>query len=188
MSHKKVPELMGLQEIGQLAGVTPQAVANWVQRKPDFPRPIATLASGSVWDGATIREWLAPNRAVRTSFVPGRIYTLGQIAAAFGGETQSYLPQRDGCITCGRFTIGMNPDLPYEVLVGDLPRVRRKAELLANQEEAIPVFLKQGADRWLFHGRMRCAGYVTDRNLIRDRELASGRTGLAGVLRLADVE
>lgn len=68
----------------------------------------------------------------------------------------------------------------------DLPRVRRKAQLLARLTEPIRVFTKQGADRWRFHGPMRCLGFVVERALVRDRELESGRSGLAGVLRLAD--
>ena len=38
-------DLMGLYEIAQTAGVTPQAVSNWVARKPDFPEPLAQLAT-----------------------------------------------------------------------------------------------------------------------------------------------
>lgn len=179
---------MGLREIAQLAGVSAQAVGNWVQRKPDFPQPIATLANGSIWAGADIRTWLERDRVERTNLVRGSVYTLRQIAATLGGETQSYLPQRDGRIVCGRFTPEMNNGLPYEVLVGDLPRVRQKAQLLARQTEPIPVFIKQGPDRWRFHGRMRCTGFLVDRALVRERERDSGRTGLAGVLRLADAD
>lgn len=188
MEHKKTPELMGLQEIAQVAGVSSQAVGNWVQRKLDFPRPIATLANGSIWDGAEIRAWLEQGQVGRTNLVRGSVYTLREIAATLGGETQSYLPQRDGRIVCGRFTPEMNNRLPYEVLVGDLPRVRQKAELLARQVEPIPVFIKQGANRWRFHGRMRCTGFFVDPVLVRERERESGRTGLAGVLRLADAD
>lgn len=185
---------MGLQEVAQAAGVTPQAVSNWVQRRADFPRPIASLASGSIWDGAEVRRWLGQDRhpgqvpKVPTAFVRGQVYALHQIAGALGGETQSYLPQREGRIVCGRFTSDMNTRLPYEVLVGDLPRVRRKAELLAEQTDAIPVFIKQGPDRWRFHGRMRCAGFSTERALVRERERESGRSDLAGVLQLVDAD
>jgi predicted DNA-binding transcriptional regulator AlpA len=186
MAHKEPLELFGLQEIARLAGVSAQAVSNWVQRKPDFPQPIATLASGSIWKGSDIRAWLERDQVHSTSFLRGKVYALRQITATLGGETQSYLPQRDGRILCGRFTVEMNNRLPYEVLVGDLPRVRHKAQLLALQAEPIPVFIKQGPDRWRFHGPMRCLGFMVERALVRDRELESGRSGLAGVLRLAD--
>ena len=38
----------------------------------------------------------------------------------------------------------------------------RPAELMAKQGGSIPVFLKQGVNRWLFHGRMRLVGCRTD--------------------------
>jgi hypothetical protein len=57
-------ELMGLFEIARVAGVTPQAVSNWVTRKPDFPAPLAVLASGAVWEGSTVRAWLANRQLV----------------------------------------------------------------------------------------------------------------------------
>jgi hypothetical protein len=56
--HRSTVELMGLYEIAQVAGVTPQAVSNWVARKLTFPKPLAVLASGAVWDGGVIRAWL----------------------------------------------------------------------------------------------------------------------------------
>ena len=52
-------------------------------------------------------------------------YSFDEIFSALGGEAQSYLPQRDGKIVCGRFTRKMNPEAPHEVLSGDLPKVRR---------------------------------------------------------------
>jgi hypothetical protein len=54
--------------------------------------------------------------------------------------------------------------------------------------KAIPVFIKQGVDCWRFHGRMRCTGFLVERALVRERERESGRSDLAGVLRLADVQ
>ena len=47
---------MGAAEIGDLLGVSRQRVYQLVGR-PDFPRPLAALAQGRVWDGAQVREW-----------------------------------------------------------------------------------------------------------------------------------
>lgn len=51
-------DLMGIAEIAQLAGVTPQAVANWRARQPEFPKPVASLKSGPVFRRTQVRAWL----------------------------------------------------------------------------------------------------------------------------------
>jgi chromosome partitioning protein len=51
-------ELIGVYEIAQLAHVSPPAVANWRKRSPDFPKPVADLKSGPVFDRSEIRAWL----------------------------------------------------------------------------------------------------------------------------------
>jgi hypothetical protein len=60
-----------------------------------------------------------------------------------GGEIQTYLPQKNGIILAGCFTIDkMNPGAPERVQVGDLPKVTAKALLLSHQPDtAFPVFL-----------------------------------------------
>jgi hypothetical protein len=120
-------------------------------------------------------------------FKPGTEYTLDEIVSSVRGEVQSYLPQFDGVIVCGRFSLDMNPNAPYEVLVGDLPKVVRKAELLVQQGHAIPVFIKLAPNRWRYHGLMAAAEYVTDRTLVSRRASQAGRTDrVAGVLVLRD--
>src|SRR5205809_825255 len=89
-------------------------------------------------------------------FVRGATYTRDHIHVELGGETVTYLPQRGGRIVCGCFSQDSNPEAPYEILVGGPDEsggestVERKARLLARQREAIPVFLKQGPNAWLY--------------------------------------
>jgi hypothetical protein len=192
-------ELMGIYEIAQLAGVSPQAVSNWVVRKPDFPKPVTSLASGPIWNGQHIRTWLArsdytppqlTNKGHQMDFKKGREYTLAEISSVLGGETQSYLPQRGGRIVCGRFIRKMNPGAPHTVLAGDLPKVRRKAELMAEQQGPIPVFIKVPSvpPVWRYHGLMRCVSFDTDPALCEKLGQEAERTDkLAGVLSFADV-
>jgi hypothetical protein len=190
-------DLMGLAEIAKLAGVSPQAVSNWQKRKEDFPAPLAQLASGAVWDGAVVRAWLdenglLPGKGARMdpgkAFKRGAVYSLDSIASVVGGERQSYLPQKEGTIVCGRFTRDMNPKAPYEVLVGDLPKVAAKAKLLIEQGGSIPVFVKEAPNEWRFHGFMAPARFATDRRTVESKAKAAGREGpIAGVLVLEDV-
>jgi hypothetical protein len=189
-------ELMGIFEIAQLAGVSPQAVSNWVVRKADFPKPLAALASGPIWNGQHVRSWLAradytPPQANghEMDFKKGQEYSLDKISSVLGGETQSYLPQRGGKIVCGRFSQKMNPDAPKTILAGDLPQVRRKAELMAEQKGPIPVFIKVLSARpvWRYHGLMRCVSFDTDPTLCEKLAQEAERTDkLAGVLSFAD--
>lgn len=51
-------ELVGINEIAEMAKTSRQAVANWRARMPDFPKPIVDLASGPVFRRSHIRVWL----------------------------------------------------------------------------------------------------------------------------------
>jgi hypothetical protein len=119
----------------------------------------------------------------KSEFVVGEEYPLALIQEAFGGDNMSYLPETGGRIVCGRFTTDMNPKAPERVLVGDRPRVKRKAELLAQQGGTLPVFMKEGPNRWRYHGLMRFVEYVTDSRVVEPEAQAAGRAGeIAGVL------
>src|SRR4051794_25948801 len=50
-------ELLGLVEIAALLGVTEQVVVNWRARNPNFPKPIAELRSGPVWEKSDVVDW-----------------------------------------------------------------------------------------------------------------------------------
>jgi len=186
---------MGLYEIAQAAGVTPQAVSNWVVRKPDFPEPLAQLASGAVWDGRVIRAWLKQQQLIGSEparrreiqqFDVGSEYSFNAIAEAFGGQAFGYLPQVGSRIVCGRFTLEMNPRAPYEVLVGDPPGVLRKAEMLAAQGGVIPVFIKAATNRWRYHGPMEVAGFDTNPRVARAKGKDANREDVIGVLSFRD--
>lgn len=54
-------DIVGINEIAAMAGVTSQAVANWRARSADFPLPLSVLASGPVFRRSQIRAWLKRN-------------------------------------------------------------------------------------------------------------------------------
>jgi len=51
-------ELVGINEIAEMAGASKQVVANWRARIANFPKPIAVLASGPVFRRSQVRSWL----------------------------------------------------------------------------------------------------------------------------------
>jgi chromosome partitioning protein len=55
---KMTQDLVGIQEIAEMAGVTRAAVANWRTRFKKFPAPVVELASGPVFQRSDVRRWL----------------------------------------------------------------------------------------------------------------------------------
>ena len=55
-------DIVGINEIAEMAEVSRQAVVNWRSRAGDFPRPIKELASGPIFRSAQIRAWLRRNK------------------------------------------------------------------------------------------------------------------------------
>lgn len=53
----RLADLAMCREIATAFGVTTATVANWAARKPDFPRPVLTLAAGKVYDLTAIDRW-----------------------------------------------------------------------------------------------------------------------------------
>ncbi|WP_051292936.1 ParA family protein [Citrifermentans bremense] len=64
-------DLVGINEIAELAGVSRQAVANWRARFPDFPKPVADLRAGPVFRLRQIQGWLR-----RRNFPMARVVSL----------------------------------------------------------------------------------------------------------------
>ena len=50
-------ELVGVTEVREILGVSRQRVHQLVRDRPDFPKPVAELASGKVWLRADIERW-----------------------------------------------------------------------------------------------------------------------------------
>jgi hypothetical protein len=106
-----------------------------------------------------------------------------------GGEIQTYLPQRNGIILAGCFTIDkMNPSAPEEVQAGNLPKVAAKALLLSRQPNTkFPVFLKQKRSNrdYYFEGNFKFKSISNSRAVIAAAESRSGRHGeLSSVIQL----
>ncbi|PKN62406.1 MAG: chromosome partitioning protein [Deltaproteobacteria bacterium HGW-Deltaproteobacteria-15] len=64
-------DLVGINEIAELARVSRQAVANWRARFPDFPKPVAELRAGPVFRARQIQGWLR-----RRKFPMARVISL----------------------------------------------------------------------------------------------------------------
>lgn len=54
-----VDQVVGISEIAQLLGVTPQRAGQIARDHADFPAPVAALAAGRVWDAEGVKAWIA---------------------------------------------------------------------------------------------------------------------------------
>ena len=52
----------GLAEVAVRLGASRQQAWNWTDRHPDFPAPLASLASGRVYDLPTVDAWAVAHR------------------------------------------------------------------------------------------------------------------------------
>jgi hypothetical protein len=84
-------DIVGINEIAAMAGVSSQAVTNWRARAADFPRPLSELASGPVFRRAQIRAWLKRNNR-----------KLGELqkGSNFYGRLKSYRNDDDALSNC----------------------------------------------------------------------------------------
>jgi chromosome partitioning protein len=62
MSEVPETDLVGINEIAEMAGVSSQAVANWRARFPNFPTAVAVLKSGPIFQRSQVRAWLRKRR------------------------------------------------------------------------------------------------------------------------------
>src|SRR5450631_2036428 len=58
MSATPHADLVGIYEIAEMAGKSRQAVANWRARLSNFPKPVAELKAGPVFDRCEVKAWL----------------------------------------------------------------------------------------------------------------------------------
>lgn len=90
-------------------------------------------------------------------FEKGKSYTREEIHAAVGGNKHSYLPRYKGRVVAACLRPDLNPDAPDVILCNSCPAERAAGEQLADQDGAIPVFLKDGAGSWKYQGLFRVA-------------------------------
>jgi len=112
---------------------------------------------------------------------PNTPYKRADIQAFCGGEPQTYLPQKNKIILAGCFAVEkMNPDAPYEIQAGNLPKVAQKANLLASQPSTIfPVFLRksESTTEYYYVGDFKCVRQSKSPQDIAKAEGKSGRKG-----------
>lgn len=95
-------------------------------------------------------------------FELGSEYTRNEIHARLGGSTVSCLPTHDGVVVAACLSKAFSPQAPDVVLCGQGVRTGPVSELFSRQRSAVPVFIKNGSNRWQYRGR-----YVVARSYCR---------------------
>ena len=108
-----------------------------------------------------------------SAFTIGDAYTRDVISATCGGSRRACLPTKDGVVVAACLLTSLNPDAPRVVLCGVGPRNGPMGVALAEQRGAIPFFVKDGVNRWLYRGCfvvdevLRWSGCSTTTTLLR---------------------
>jgi len=118
--------------------------------------------------------------------IRGQRYSRDEIAAHFGGSAIEYLPTVKGRVVCACLRPDLNPDAPQVILVGRGPIIEGSADLLCEQRDLIPVFIKQRTNEWELVGHYaveRCSQAAEE--IVR-HQTAAGRDDVTRVIYLRE--
>jgi len=85
----------------------------------------------------------------------GSEYTRNEIHSHLGGSKQSYLPTLSGRVVAACIKLEMNRQAPKVIICGKGKIIASAGAALAKQQEPIPVFIKQGINRWVYQGEFK---------------------------------
>jgi hypothetical protein len=103
-----------------------------------------------------------------------------------GGNMQLFLPFKDGKVLYGAFTPELNPNVPHEIQAGTGPDIEKGAEILCNQADPIPVFIKHASSRWQYKGKYTVTGSSQDPAKLRGCKPRTDVTRLIYLGRVGD--
>ena len=72
MDEKVSPsDLVGANEISERLGLAfPNIVHAWKRRHQNFPRPIATLSMGNIWNWKDVEDWAITTKRLKKDETP----------------------------------------------------------------------------------------------------------------------
>lgn len=89
------------------------------------------------------------------------ILTTPELAEKLAGG-DSYIRTKDNVVKGLAITTELNPEAPEVIVVGNGPRIKANARLFLEQQEYVPVYLKQAVNTWKFLGKYKADRYSQD--------------------------
>jgi hypothetical protein len=109
----------------------------------------------------------------------GEKYSRVEIHKMCGGSMQSYLPFVHGAVVAACLTLKLNLGAPNFILCGNGPVIKLTGKMLANQCEAIPVFIKdegiKDVKRWEYKGNFKVIASYSSGTWFKDMVTNSDR-------------
>lgn len=118
----------------------------------------------------------------------GTCYSKDEIFNKLGGSKQYYLPIKNGQVLYGAFRKDFNPDAPKIVLPGTGPIIERSANIFANQNYPIPIFIKCDINKWKYVGEFKVNKRSENRSIIAEHAKKSKRSDITMVLFLDEAK
>jgi len=97
-----------------------------------------------------------------------------------GGDT--YIRTKDGEVIGLAVTTRDNPEAPEVIVVGQGPRILANAQRLMACEKAVPVYLKQDVNAWVYRGEFQAKKFSKDPSVIEQYRRHRPAEKVAGIL------
>ena len=117
-------------------------------------------------------------------FKTGSVYTRDEIHEKLGGGKQTFLPTKNNKVVCVCLTKDLNPNAPYEIVVGDGPIITSSAKRFADQSTYVPTFMKIKSNEWAYEGDFRVKHIELNQKRIQTKYNLAGRKNIQLVLEL----
>ncbi|ELA7327684.1 DUF3883 domain-containing protein [Vibrio alginolyticus] len=91
--------------------------------------------------------------------------TTKELASILAGG-DSYIRTKNNRVKGLAITTTDNPEAPDIIVVGNGPRIIKSAELFLEQQEYVPVYVKQATNKWKLMGNYRAERYLNDSDTI----------------------
>lgn len=95
----------------------------------------------------------------------GKTYTAEEVGKLTAG-TDTYIRTKNGVVRGLAITQEKNPNAPEILVVGNKPNVIKRAELLRNTRNYVPLFLKRDSNEWEYMGQVRYSSHTFDPEVI----------------------
>ncbi|MCT7944161.1 DUF3883 domain-containing protein [Shewanella septentrionalis] len=112
------------------------------------------------------------------------ILTTPELAEKLAGG-DSYIRTKDNVVKGLAITTELNPEAPEVIVVGNGPRIKANARLFLEQQEYVPVYLKQAVNAWKFLGKYKADRYSQDPKVIEQHRQHRPSEKVDGILFLS---